>query len=265
MLKKLLLATISCIFIGTLFMINSGSFKNQYLYATALLKYRSPGTLLAADKTGKPLILRWHLYQPAAQQQLFDAMRATLAPIAAQTLLPIENTFARTTLAPEHATLEQKNNHTDENNSAHMRTVAHKSHPAANPDEPWQPDEHCLIITAHEHSQMPPLGYIQYIFRNTTPIGTITLDELAIIPSAQRRGIGKLLVSSLYTIIPQIERIELYVRPTNTTAQAAYLSYGFTSGQIEDTNCAKNWCFFVYESVKTHSLQDRARYLKKSA
>ncbi|MDZ4099349.1 MAG: N-acetyltransferase [Methylophilaceae bacterium] len=240
MLKKLLLATTSCILLGTLLVINSGSWTNQYLYATALLKYRTPGTLLATDKTGKPLTLRWHLYQPATQQDAFTAIRATLAPITTQTLAPIEHAFTQ---------------------SVRTQTVD----PISEPDKPWQPDEHSLIITAHENMHTPPLGYAHYAIRNTNPLGTITLDELAVAPSAQRRGIAKLLVSSIYKIMPQVARIELYVRPTNRQAQAAYLSYGFNREQIEDADCAKNWYLFIYERAKTHLLQDIARHLQEPA
>ncbi len=91
------------------------------------------------------------------------------------------------------------------------------------------------------------------------PEGTIILDELVVAESAQRRGIAKLLISCIYSIIPAIKQIALYVRPTNMQAQAAYLAYGFAPRKIENATCSKNWCYFVYDSDSEHLLQDAAQ------
>ena len=71
-------------------------------------------------------------------------------------------------------------------------------------------------------------GVISFGISPAVRDGDIKLTNIAILPELQNRGLGKLLTSSIFKIIPQIKRIILTVRPTNRKAFDAYFAWGFT-------------------------------------
>ncbi len=72
-----------------------------------------------------------------------------------------------------------------------------------------------------------PLGFVQFIIRSEYSFGTVRLESMAILPEQRHRGFGKFLIGSIFKIIPNVDHIFLYTRPTNKIAADAYLSYGF--------------------------------------
>lgn len=65
------------------------------------------------------------------------------------------------------------------------------------------------------------------------PRGTVILEPLAILPEEQRRGLGKLLVSSIFKIIPDVTYIGLATHKINKIAIATYEALGFVQRQTD--------------------------------
>jgi GNAT superfamily N-acetyltransferase len=88
---------------------------------------------------------------------------------------------------------------------------------------------------------------------------------LGVVPAAQGRGIGKMLMSSIFRIIPTITRISLCTRVTNKNAINAYFKWGFTidpNPEQESWLIAEHWTSFKYDVEKTDVLQKTAENLK---
>ena len=66
------------------------------------------------------------------------------------------------------------------------------------------------------------------------PVNAVYLDELAVTPVAQGRGIGKLLVFSPLEVVPETTQIFLDTGVWNTTAQGFYKQVGFV-----DRDCSE--------------------------
>lgn len=302
MLKKIFLVTCSGILLSMILIMSPIHIKQREFQETPLhgamspwlthitknLKEKNTGIAIAIDKTGARINLTWRAYWPYTQQTLFAAIIDALEPMAEQTLMPVELTFIRT--FPEHTLhnsfaylqplFAQGFQNVDWQKVTTLITATETARKKNDPTDPWQKHDLCIFITAHDNrSSTPienksaaessptqsslPLGYAKFVIKADDPTGSIILDELVVTETAQRRGLAKILISCIYTIIPAIKQIALYVRPTNIQAQTAYLAYGFTQQEIEDATCSKNWCYFVYDSAAEHLLQDTAQEIEE--
>ena len=102
------------------------------------------------------------------------------------------------------------------------------------------------------------LGFAQFMMRPNYPAGDVKVTYLGVDPACQRRGLGAVLVSSIFKIRPEITRIFLSTRVTNEGAIAAYRRWGFMADKnpILDYPCNPNyWIFLEYRADKTDLLQ----------
>ncbi len=83
------------------------------------------------------------------------------------------------------------------------------------------------IITALDFETREKLGFLIFSVSTTDPYGNIHINAIGFTPVAQRRGLGKRIMSSLFRFLPDISRIYLRVLEANTAARKAYHSYGF--------------------------------------
>ncbi len=83
------------------------------------------------------------------------------------------------------------------------------------------------IVTALNPETRELLGFLRFTVSSRDPYGSIQGHNIGFKPEAQRRGLGKLILSSLFKLVPQATRIYLRVLPSNTPACNAYHSYGF--------------------------------------
>ena len=87
------------------------------------------------------------------------------------------------------------------------------------------------------------LGVISFGVTPAMNYGEIKLTNVAIIPEFQKRGLGKLLISCIFKLIPKIGKIFLTVRPTNEEALCFYRQLGF----IQNPKKQDGDKFFVLE------------------
>jgi GNAT superfamily N-acetyltransferase len=129
----------------------------------------------------------------------------------------------------------------------------------------YQHDQSIIVSIKDAHSN-ELLGFMTFMIRAEYPVGHIKAIAAGVLPSAQGRGLGKLMMSALFRIMPHIELIFLSTRVTNTTALHAYESWGFVRNDapIQDPQHMfnlKHWVFMKYDAVSKDTLQKAAATL----
>jgi len=87
--------------------------------------------------------------------------------------------------------------------------------------------EHFFVSIKNEHTD-ELLGYISFLILPEYAVGDVKCMGFAVKPEEQNRGLGRLLMSSILRIIPDLKRIFQNPRITNVVAQRAYYNWGFT-------------------------------------
>jgi ribosomal protein S18 acetylase RimI-like enzyme len=122
----------------------------------------------------------------------------------------------------------------------------------------------CFMVIAKERTTGKPLGFITFLMRATYAAGDVKVMSLAVDTTHQNRGLGKLLMSSIFKITPDIKRIFLCTRVTNDTALQAYRSWGFVTDNNPILDHAFNlthWSFIEYITEQSDILQKTASNL----
>lgn len=122
----------------------------------------------------------------------------------------------------------------------------------------------CIMVTA-KSSAGALLGFAAFMSRATYPQGTVKVMALGVAPEHQKRGLGKLLMSSIFKIMPQTANLFLCTRVTNNTALAAYKAWGFSPDANPIMDHAFNlahWTFLSYNPTEVTVLQTVANNLK---
>lgn len=122
---------------------------------------------------------------------------------------------------------------------------------------------HCFVL-AKEPKAAKVLGYATFYLTPEFPDGNVKISGIAVDTYKQNRGLGKLIASSVFNIIPSVKRIFLTTRPTNETALVAYKKWGF----VIDKNPIKEpyagrWIHLEYRTLETDILQKLARSWKQ--
>ncbi len=97
------------------------------------------------------------------------------------------------------------------------------------------PDTKGWLIIALNPETREKLGFLIFSVSATEPYGNVHINTIGFTPNAQRRELGKRIMSSLFTFLPDISRISLRVLETNITARNAYHSYEFRQYTPEHT------------------------------
>lgn len=121
-----------------------------------------------------------------------------------------------------------------------------------------------VIIKEPETEQL--LGFATFAITPALPFGNVKLINIAVTPEAAARGLDRLLMSSIFKILPKTERIFLYTRPTNETALKTYYDIGFTQdlAPIQDPNHKINMEYQIsleYKAKQSTTLQETAQIL----
>ncbi len=107
------------------------------------------------------------------------------------------------------------------------------------------------------------LGFIICSITPALPYGNIKVINIVIAPEGQNRELERILLSSIFAIIPQVQRIFIITRPTNSTALNAYKTCGFIQdvNPIQDPNhtiTTEHFVVFEYKSNQCNILQNIA-------
>ena len=115
-----------------------------------------------------------------------------------------------------------------------------------------------VFVTAKDAGTQESLGFVVYRIDNDDPKGTVIVEPLAVIPVTQKRGLGKLLVASIFKLVPAVTRIGLTVESKNDNAIKAYQAWGFVEFQDPDPY-HKN---MEYRTEKSDVLQKISQNIK---
>ena len=96
--------------------------------------------------------------------------------------------------------------------------------------------------------------------------GDIKVINIAISPAEKENGLDQLLMSSIFNIVPQVKRLFLFSRPTNSSALETYRSCGFTQDLnfVQDPNHKVNLEYLIpleYRAEQSNILQKTAQTL----
>lgn len=125
-----------------------------------------------------------------------------------------------------------------------------------------------LLIVASDRETGDKLGFVSFQIDNDYKRGAVVLEPLAVVPEAQNKGIGKLLVASIFKLIPEVTSISLVTGSRNEQAIRAYQAWGFVFGpDPKNTKFSlKNLEYktdksFEYKTEKSYVLQKVAKTL----
>ncbi len=123
----------------------------------------------------------------------------------------------------------------------------------------------CTMVTAKDKMSGALLGFASFMARATYPAHTVKVMALSVAPEQQKRGLGKILMSSIFRLLPETTNLFLCTRVTNSTALAAYKAWGFeyeANPIMDHAFKLDHWTFLSYNPAKTNTLQKTAATLK---
>lgn len=123
----------------------------------------------------------------------------------------------------------------------------------------------CYFVEAKESKTNELVGFMTILARKSYAPGEVKIMSLGVDPAHQNRGIGKMLMASTLSIIPDIKRIFLCTRVSNEVALRAYQSWGFKIDQKPILDHAFNmahWTFMDYNVRASGILETAAKNLR---
>lgn len=107
------------------------------------------------------------------------------------------------------------------------------------------------------------LGFMMSSITPALALGDIKLIKLAVAPTQKERGLGELLVSAIFKVIPHVQRIFSIIRPTDENALKMYYSWGFVQDRnpVQDPNHMLNLNYVAVLEYKT----DQSDRLQKNS
>lgn len=228
------------------------------------------GKFEARDKHGVPVLIEWQ--KTGVTKPEYSAIMRSVADLAVEAYLPVEMEFLQ-----QHPDLVATDDYfkqfapfftqgvdnvdwkaVEEKMAAQLRSMYESELPGE--IRKLFADDTYYVITVKDMATKKLLGFTLYLIAPYHPKGSIWCGHLAVAPDAQNRGLGKLLVGSIFKIVPKINRIMLATRVTNETAFRAYKAWGF----VEDVNPIENphfqlkkehWRFLEYRTERSDILQ----------
>jgi ribosomal protein S18 acetylase RimI-like enzyme len=117
-----------------------------------------------------------------------------------------------------------------------------------------------FFITAKDKETGNLLGFISFAITPALPMGDIKLMNLAVPLQSKERGLEKILLSAIFKLIPQTERVFVGTRSTSRSLIELYRLLGFTDdlAPLQDPNHQldrKYWAILEYKARQCNLLQ----------
>lgn len=133
----------------------------------------------------------------------------------------------------------------------------------------FSPEEVHIFVLIKDAETKELLGYAMFYVAQKFPKGSVKNTHLAVAQKSQRRGLGKLLMSSVLNIVPSLEQIFLSTRPSNSGALRAYESWGFVKNlePVKEAHYSfveKQWVNLRYDVKQIHVLQKTAETMRNN-
>lgn len=255
-----------------------GSFVYFRLYQSSWLDQviqittnKRAGIMTATDKSGIPIVLEWQIMNAWAPALLVTMQ--DLSAFMVKTWVPIELDYLKANpgevmrneyLKPLQPLFAHGIEHVDWQKAGVLMGQFIKSAVESDPKGFFGEHDLSIFVIAKDKVTGNRLGFIQFLIKQEYPYGTVNLGNLAVDESARNRGLGKLLVSSLFKLLPATKNVFLYTRPSNIVAQKAYLAYGFKRDErpIADPMFAHGWLRMEYNASQSDTLQKKSQKLQ---
>ncbi len=240
---------------------------------------KKTGQFTAQDKSGAPVILEWTVTDVRSsnfsvlQKNICNIVVAAFAQVEIQFLKvhpeehdaycqSFEPLFRSGPTATDLQLLKQALHESDwqlaeEKMQLVLRAIQVMDHSNFGID-----DVHCFVLVKDGMSKKL-LGYATFYIMPQYQYGDIKITGIALAPTEQNRGLGKLLMSSILKIIPETKRIINCAHPTNDKALGAYQNWGFVlnPNPIAEPHMPinkKQWVYLIYNVEQTDILQKTA-------
>jgi len=223
------------------------------------------GTFQAHDNLSNPIALKWELIDPTSLK--LNQVITKSSEILVQMYTSMELQFVKKHpetvgsemfLAPIAPMFENGVENVDWNTAAQqLSSNLHQFLTATDFAKYGSINDVQLFVTAHDATSDKQLGIMQVIVMPQFDHGTVKVAFFGVQDSAHNQGIEQLLLSSIFTLIPDASRIFLHTRITNEAALNLYLNIGFTkfAGPLPF------WIDMEYLTEKSKLLQKTAQSL----
>lgn len=237
------------------------------------------GKRVTADKQGLPIDIAWQ--RTSLQSPDFTGITKSVSDIAVQAYTIVETNFLReypqAVLEDEHLKsfeplfadgVENVDwSLVEDQQRTKLKSIFEMDLTSLAPEVIASfPKDIYFFVMAYDAATSNLLGFIQCAVAPYYATGDVKVITIAIAPEEQNRGLGKLLMSSIFEIIPNVQRIFLSTRPTNQVAICAYQAWGFTpdAHPVQDPfwkAVIGHWIYFEYQLNKIDILQKTADLL----
>lgn len=237
------------------------------------------GQLIAHDEQGTPLVLEW-LKTNIRAPELAAAKKAT-SGLASQVVADIEATFLKA--HPEAVKdeyflkpcapffekgLDAVDWHSVKETIQTTMQQFYEMDLSLFGDEVIQKiaGDLYFYVMCKDRETSSLLGFLQFSVTPALPYGEVKVMNIVVAPEAQNHGIEKLLMSSIFALVPAAKRLFTGIRPTDIQQTALYRSWGFVDDvtTLQDPNHPINktyWTLLEYRADRTSSLQETAQQL----
>ncbi len=238
---------------------------------------KTTGQFTANDKQGVPVIVEWQKTTLFAPE--FATAMKVVWPVAREAYTPVEMQFLRTFpqvvgtedyFKPFEPLFKDGLHVVDWGKAEETMQTLLKSHFIFDTST-WGAEvtalyanDVCYVVTVKEQKTNTLRGFITFMMRANYTQGDTKVMSFAVDQTHQNRGLGKLLMSSMLKIAPDVKRIFLCTRVTNDPALKAYRSWGFTKDENPVMDHAFNlnhWTFLEYKVNESDTLQKTAERL----
>jgi len=238
---------------------------------------KESGSFLTTDKLGSPIILEWKKTTIVSTD--FANTMGKMWDFACDAYTPVEMQFLKAFpevvqteayFKPFESLFANDVTNVSWNAATKIMESILQNHfvfdPAKFPEQviAMFSQDSCFVIVATDKRTDKPIGFITFLIRANYPADNVKVMSFAVATTEQNRGIGKLLMSSIFKIIPSIKRIFLCTRITNINALQAYHSWGFVADEnplMDHPFNVAHWSFMEYKTEQTNILQERATTL----
>jgi len=233
------------------------------------------GKFIASDKTGTEVLFEW--VKTDANSPDFSLTMKSIADITGESFAPVEVKFLRA-----HPDLVFKEMYykpfeplfkdgvenvdwkcVEEKMKSYIKSFHEIDASKISADDLY------FFVKAKNKENGVLLGIIIYFLNPYYRYGDVKVINIAVKTEARNRGLGKLLMSSIFNIVPEIKRMFLTTRVTNDIAINAYRRWGFTKdlNPIQQPHAFNldHWIALQYNPQACDVLQKVAAKLKKES
>jgi len=226
---------------------------------TKLNLNKKTGELSAEDLLGSPILLEWETIDQ--QSPRLNEKIGALSDILAQIYTQQELLFAKKhpdTAANEYflkplAHFFQNDNKNIDWNivEQEIKNIFTKLFTETDFTKTSTTNDLHIFVVVKDKKTNTALGLIQFLISPEYKEGDIKAAFYGVLPTAYGRGLEKILMSSIFKLVPSTKRIFLHTRLTNEDAIKMYYEWGFT----QFDNKMPNWPDFEYLAEKSETLQ----------